>query len=283
MTSAAGSALVTGAGGLIGRRLASILVNAERLDARNLPAGGGKARALFHMAGLTSASACEENPAAAYEANVALFQRTLEHAVRRGVSTIVFPSSGLVYGEALLRPALESDLPRPGGYYAATKLAAEALLLGACRRWGLAGVAARLSNVYAEDMRPDTMFGAVFAQLRAGKEPRVRDLSPVRDFLHVGDAAEGLRRLAAVARPGEMLAVNLSTGRGFSVGQAVELARRAFGLPERLLPSQGKGPTLVLDNSLLFQLTGWRPPELSTKLLREICVDNFGPKPAGPK
>lgn len=277
MTSAGGRLsgrriLVTGADGFIGRRLVRLLeargAEVQRLDARRPKPPDPPADLIFHLAGLANASRCDEDPAGAFEANVALVQRMLEYCQAHRVGVFVLPSTGLIYGDRLKRPAREEDAPRVGGLYPSTKLAAEALLAGACARFRMAGVAARLGNVYGPGVSDATVAGKVIAQLKKRLVPKVRDPRPVRDFLFVDDAAEGLIRLASATRFGEILVVNVSTGRGASVADLIEAGRRAAGLPARRVPP-ARGPALVLDNRRLVRLTRWRP---STSLRQGLAA-----------
>jgi UDP-glucose 4-epimerase len=240
----------------------------EALDARKPCPPKRPADYFFHLAGMADASKCEADPKAAREANVALTGRMLGYCRRHRVGVFVLPSTAHVYGTALKRPARETDAPRPGGAYVKTKLAAEALLAKACARGRLAGAAARLANVYGPEVSAATVAGTVIAQLKKGREPKVRDLSPVRDFLFVDDAAEGMIRLALAARPGKRLLVNVGTGRGVSVARLVETARRAAGRRPRAAKSP-KGSSLILDNRRLARLTRWTPP---TSLRRGLAA-----------
>jgi nucleoside-diphosphate-sugar epimerase len=248
----------------------------ETLDARKPRPPRLPADYLFHLAGMADASKCEADPKAAHEANVALTGRMLDYCRRHRVGVFVLPSTAHVYGTALERPARETDAPRPGGAYVKTKLAAEALLAKACARGRLAGAAARLANVYGPGVSAATVAGTVLAQLRKGREPKVRDLTPARDFLFVDDAAEGLIRLGLAARPGKCLVVNVGTGKGVSVARLVETARRAAGRRPRAIKA-AKGSSLVLDDRRLARLTRWTPP---TSLRRGLsaCLAPYAKK-----
>jgi nucleoside-diphosphate-sugar epimerase len=95
------------------------------------------------------------------------------------------------------------------------------------------------------------------------------DFSPVRDFIHVHDVAEGLiQLLLARSEKKGHLRVNLSSGKGYSVGGVAKAALKVFALSpqaitERQSPSHsqqiGLPSSLVLDNSLLRRITGWSP------------------------
>lgn len=243
---------------------------AEALDqaAAFLKESAGPA-AFFHMAGLADAGACQKNPALAQKLNVDLVAEAL--AALSGVRcAFVFPSTGIVYGDGLPGPAREDDPLLPGAEYARGKIAAEGLVRQACEAGTLRGAIARLSNIYGPGGGENTVLGRVLAQARRGEALQVWDESPVRDFLYVTDAAEGLLRLglAACAQKGGAggggcLTANLSTGVGTRIGGLIDLCAELFHT-SRLPQEREPGPadrvsSLVLDNSRLAALTGWRP------------------------
>lgn len=251
---------------------AAALPQAARFLAAEHPATPAGARgaplpaAFFHLAGLADAGACQRDPDLARRLNVDLVAQALD-AVSAVPCAFVFPSTGIVYGDALGRPAREDDPLLPQAEYARGKIEAEGLVRAACQAGPLRGAIARLSNLYGPGGAENTVLGRILAQARAGGPLQVWDESPVRDFLHVSDAAEGLLRLGLAAleleSPAGALTANLSTGVGTSVGGLIDLCAELFHTP-RLPQEREPGPaarasTLVLDNSRLAALTGWRP------------------------
>lgn len=242
------------------------------------PAGEGNLppSAFFHLAGLADAGACQKNPALAQRLNVDLVAEALA-ALARTPCAFVFPSTGIVYGDALGRPAREDDPLLPTAEYARGKIAAEGLVRAACAAGPLCGAIARLSNLYGPGGGENTVLGRVLAQARRGEALQVWDESPVRDFLFVSDAAEGLLRLGLAAlgpanAPGHLekdclvencLVANLSTGLGTRIGALLDLGAELFHtsrLPqERETDAAAPVSSLVLDNSRLVALTRWRP------------------------
>jgi dTDP-4-dehydrorhamnose reductase len=146
--------LVTGAGGLLGGRLAEILHGRglEVLAAHRLsmpPAGprpvlveltdegalarlldGSRPDAVVHAAVLGRADLCEERPDEAERVNVRL-PSTLSRACHERGLRLVALSTDLVFGgdRAFVR---EDDPPGPLGVYGRTKLAGEDAVLSAC-------------------------------------------------------------------------------------------------------------------------------------------------------
>ncbi|MGE5423461.1 MAG: NAD-dependent epimerase/dehydratase family protein [Ignavibacteriales bacterium] len=289
--------LVTGAGGFIGSELTKWLLEQGALVVGNdtvwsktavcleqkrwLKVDGGFAekideidRCLFsadrdktgviHLAGMANASDCEQIPYAAFNQNVHLTVKVLEYCRKRDIDKIVYPSTGYVYGDQLTHPANEEDSAHPSGFYTITKLSAEAMIQGYLRLFNMVGVIARLSNVYGAESNIGTVAGLIMGQVNMQKEISVQSFTPVRDFIFIKDAVEGLGRLLKqVEIPGCHI-VNLSTGIGTSVLELAETICDASGYSrERIKQLEGTGNSaysrLVLDNGKLGYLTGWTP------------------------
>lgn len=283
-------ALVTGAGGFIGRALMRCLVaRGVRVCGADLPGrlagtGGrsadftdvdsaraqiaaaardiGKEATVFHLAGIAHAGLCRDAPSAAFSANVAATANVLEACRVNGLRRVVFPSTALVY--SLPRPLpIDEDAPVSArSIYAASKIAAEALLAGYARDFGFSVDIARLGNVYGPDGPADSVVGTLLRQVAREGRIQLKTLAPVRDFVHRDDVAEGLARLGeAGAEPGLRI-FNLSSGVATSVGTLAELMAEAAGrpfLPVELEPGTGQDDRLVLDVQRLRHRTGWVP------------------------
>jgi nucleoside-diphosphate-sugar epimerase len=195
-----------------------------------------------------------------------------------------WPGLALVHvGSALEYGAAAGDLaastpPRPTTLYGRTKLAGTLRLERVARELGLQCVTARLFMVYGPGEREGRLLPSL---LRAAQSRTPIDLTAGgqrRDFTYVGDAAEGLVRLAACrgARPGEP--VNLATGRLTSVEEFVKSAAQVFGIPaDRLrfgaLPTRAEemahAPVSV---ARLKELLDWTPPTTVGEGLRRTLA-----------
>lgn len=247
--------------------------------------------ALFlHLAGLADAGTCQREPELAKRLNVDLVAEAL--AALAGLScTFVFPSTGIVYGDGLDRPATEDDPLLPAAEYARGKIEAEGLVRAACQERPLTGAICRLSNLYGPESGENTVVGRVLAQVRSGGPLKVWDESPVRDFLYVSEAAEGLLRLGLAAYgqgvlgqqangqgvngQERCLTANLSTGQGTGIGALVDLCAELFHIPrlpqERANTEQARASHLVLNNHRLEALTGWKP-RMDLRLGLTLCM-----------
>jgi UDP-glucose 4-epimerase len=108
-----------------------------------------------------------------------------------------------------------------------------------------------------------------------GNDYPTTDGTGVRDYIHVMDLAAGhlaaLNRLSA--HPvGELLTVNLGTGRGYSVLEVVAAFEKCSGrkIPCRFEPRRpGDVASCYADPTLAKQLLGWE----ATRGLEEMCAD----------
>lgn len=288
------TALVTGAAGFVGRHLLAELPDAIADDALDVTDPQTIRRALentrpsviYHLAAQTFVPEALADPSATYLANVTgvanLTQAVRAYVAERNapMPRIVFASSAEVYGRqpATAFPLVESTPLNPGNPYAASKAAAEMLLLGEARSFGLDVVIVRSFNLIgpgqsARFVVPD--FAKQLATIAAGGNyvMHVGNLDAKRDFLHVRDAARAYVALAERGASGE--AYNVSSG----VPRAIKDVLRELILaahvpvevredPQRMRPSDT--PLFVGDNTKVREATDWEPKIPFRAAIREI-------------
>lgn len=201
------------------------------------------------------------------DANVTGTCNVLTACAAQAVGRLVFVSSAAVYGTGSQIAFDEDQPPRGRSIYAASKIAAEALVAAyvATGRWA---VTLRPSNIYGPDQMTDTVVTSLLGQLGRTDEIVLRALHPVRDYIYVRDAVDAL--LAAALRPdlppGRTL--NISSGAGFSVRQLVEAAIAAVRRtePDRRVtvrpvaePTGASSDALVCDNAAARATLNWAP------------------------
>jgi UDP-glucose 4-epimerase len=199
-----------------------------------------------------------------------------------GVGTLVFSSSATVYGNAAPMPLREDAPLGPTNPYGQSKWMVERILgdLGASdpRAWRIAllryfnPVGAHPSGLIGEDPQgiPNNLMPNI-AQVAVGVRDRVRifgsdyptrDGTGIRDYIHVVDLARGhLAALEALRREARGFTVNLGTGRGISVLEAVSAFERASGrtIPtEKVARRAGDVAESYADPSLAERLLGWK-------------------------
>lgn len=211
-----------------------------------------------------------------------------------GVRTMIFSSSATVYGEPQSLPITEQHRLAPVNPYGRTKLFVEEMLgdealadpgfrFAALRYFNPVG--AHPSGALGEDPAgiPANLFPYI-AQVAVGRRPALKiygtdyateDGTGVRDYIHVMDLARG--HLAALeyleaGRPN--LAVNLGTGVGYSVRQAVQAFERAAGRPiaaETAPRRPGDVAACYADVTLAREALGWS----ATLGIEAMCRDHW--------
>jgi uncharacterized protein YbjT (DUF2867 family) len=133
-------------------------------------AGRAGLAAFFHMAGLADAGACQKNPELARRLNVDLVAEAL--AALSGVAcAFVFPSTGIVYGDALGRPAREDDPLLPAAQYARGKDRGEGLMRAALPSGPPARASPGLSISTSPARREHECWAACWPAGGAGRRP----------------------------------------------------------------------------------------------------------------
>jgi UDP-glucose 4-epimerase len=232
----------------------------------------------MHFAALAYVGESVEKPALYFENNVEHGISLVNALVDAGVRRFIFSSSCTVYGEPEKTPIGE-DFPQwPKNPYGWTKFTLERLLESYDRAYGLKSICLRYFNAAGatercgEDHDPETHL--IPNILAAAEDPQreVRifsnqyptpDGTAIRDYIHVADLADAhIRALEHLRQGGASDAVNLGTGRGHSVLEVIESARRITRLPIRTRiegPRPGDPARLVADPSRAKALLGWQP------------------------
>ena len=238
--------------------------------------------AVMHFAALIEAGQSMQAPERYFRNNTASTLTLLECMLQQGTRRLVFSSTAALYGNPG-RTAIEEDAPLcPTNAYGESKLLVERMLgwfhqihglrYASLRYFNAAGAAGDLG----EDHRPESHLVPLVLQVAQGKRPSIAiygadydtpDGTCVRDYIHVADlAAAHLLALDALAGR-EQLIYNLGNGRGFSVRQVVEVARKVTGhaIPAKDAPRRAGDPAvLVASSEKIRRELGWQPrsPEL---------------------
>jgi len=236
--------------------------------------------AVMHFAALAYVGESVEQPALYYRNNVGGTLELLEAMRRAGVKLLVFSSTCSTYGVPERMPITE-DLPQqPINPYGMSKLVVERVLRDYEPAYGLRSVALRYFNAagcdpdgeVGEDHDPETHLIPRVLMAADGMLPQVDvfgtdyptpDGTCLRDYIHVADLADGhVRALAYLQRGGASTAINLGTGRAFSVREVIAAAERVTGrrIPVHEGPRRaGDPPVLVADATRARSVLGFAP------------------------
>ena len=236
--------------------------------------------AVMHFAALAYVGESVEQPALYYRNNVGGTLELLEAMRRAGVKLLVFSSTCSTYGVPERMPITE-DLPQqPINPYGMSKLVVERVLRDYEPAYGLRSVALRYFNAagcdpdgeVGEEHDPETHLIPRVLMAADGMLPHVDvfgtdyptpDGTCLRDYIHVADLADGhVRALSYLQRGGASTAINLGTGRAFSVREVIAAAERVTGrrIPVHEGPRRaGDPPVLVADATRARLVLGFAP------------------------
>jgi GDP-4-dehydro-6-deoxy-D-mannose reductase len=276
--------LITGGRGFVGHWLAdhlrdlgdTVVVIDQEVDVTDptalLPAVTDAAPdAIYHLAALTHVGQSWEEPLRVLEVNVIGTGALLAAARQCGSDpTVLVTSSAEVYGavtDPSLLPLTEQSPTAPLTPYAASKLAAEALVAQAALGHGQHVITVRPFNHIGPGQSPNFAVPAlakriVEANRRGDATIPVGNLSARRDFTDVRDVVRAYRLLVEHGEAGSVY--NVCSGRDVSIR---EIADGLLGLADTSLvfetdPSLVRPvevPVLRGDPSHLTENTGWTP------------------------
>lgn len=234
--------------------------------------------AIIHFAAYKSVEESVAQPGLYFRNNVLGTLALLEAARRTNVRHLVYSSSCAVYGTPDRLPVSEDAALRPENPYGESKVLSERLLPWYVEH-GVRHVTLRYFN--AAGAWPDGSMGEdptgarnlvpVVLGAAMGRPPVVRifgtdyptpDGTAIRDYVHVLDLADAhLASLDYLAAGGPSVTLNVGTGRGASVMEVVETARRITGapIPTQAAPRRAGDPAAIwADPRRAREVLGWR-------------------------
>jgi UDP-arabinose 4-epimerase len=236
--------------------------------------------AVVHFAAYAYVGESIDNPALYHRNNVDGTEELIAAMRDCGVRRIVFSSSCAVYGAPRTVPIGEDAPFDPVSPYGATKAACERMLQERAAAATLTFMALRYFNAAGADPDgeigechvPETHAIPLMLDAAAGERPAftifgddypTADGTCIRDYIHVGDLADAhVRAVHDLIGGGASAALNLGTGRGWSVRELVDMTRRVTGrdVPLRIGPRRaGDPPALVCDPARARARLGWAP------------------------
>jgi UDP-glucose 4-epimerase len=237
----------------------------------------GKFDAVMHFAAWIEAGESMQAPERYFRNNSANTLTLLETILNHKVSRFVFSSTAALYGTPERIPIEETDALRPVNAYGESKLLVEQMLSWFHRVHGLRYASLRYFNaagaagVRGENHRPESHLIPIMLEVALGKRDKIAiygsdyptpDETCVRDYVHVSDLASA-HLLALEALKGKApLIYNLGSGRGFSVMEVIEAARKVTGhsIPAWKTDRRpGDPPVLVASSKKIRDELGWSP------------------------
>jgi UDP-glucuronate 4-epimerase len=245
--------LVTGAAGLVGRKLARRLADRQRafiaLDrTASVTEDGieivgcdlGDVHRMYaltregidsvvHCGAFSGPMVARDTPHAMVQVNIVGTANMLELARVHEARRFVYCSSTSAYGVVRsAAPVAEDCLLRPASLYGASKVASEYITTSYARQYGLSAASVRLSWVYGPGRTTDCVVRTMIEDALAARPTRMAFGSDFpRQFIHVDDAVDGLlEALDAESLP--RTTYNVTGNTRVTLGELAQLVRHVF-------------------------------------------------------
>ena len=228
-----------------------------------LGAKSGDVEAVFHFAAESHVDRSIQDSGPFVRTNVVGTQVLLDAARERRLARFIQVSTDEVYGSLGASGAFTEETPlAPNSPYAASKAAADLLVLSYAHTFGLPALITRCSNNYGPHQFPEKLIPFFVTRLlRDEPVPVYGDGLNVRDWIHVRDHCAALVQVWEAGRPGEV----------YNVGGRCE--KTNLELTQALLATLGKPASLIcyvkdrpghdrryaIDCSKIERDLGWRP------------------------
>ncbi len=232
--------------------------------------------AVMHFASNTLVGESMEQPFLYIGDNVINGLNLIRSAVEHGVRRFILSSTANLFDQPERIPIDEKERIVPGSPYGESKFMLERILHWMDRIYGFHYAALRYFNAAGatqergEDHHPETHLIPLVLQVALGQREKIyifgddyptRDGTPVRDYIHVSDLAQAhILALRALDRGSRTY--NLGNGRGFTVKEVIETARKITGHPipaEVTARRPGDPAILIAGSETIRRELGWEP------------------------
>lgn len=192
------------------------------------------------------------------------------------IETLVHCSSSEAYGTAQYVPMNEDHPLLARSPYAASKVAADQVVLSYHRTYGVDAAIVRPFNTFGPRQNPGTYAGIIPIVVQRVKDGQAIEIfgdgEQTRDFIFVRDTADSFVRVyAQEATRGKV--INVATGHETSVNDLVAMILRVMGVPGHPVVHTAPRPGDVRrhcgDIRLARELIGFEPPGITDERLKE--------------
>lgn len=221
---------------------------------------------VYHLAALIAIPYSYVAPNSYVDTNVNGTLNICQAALDNGVTRVVHTSTSEVYGTAQYVPIDEKHPLQPQSPYSASKIGADMMAMSFFNAFDLPVSTVRPFNTYGPRQSARAVIPTIISQIADGKKQiKLGDTSPTRDFNYVTDTCRGFIDIAQSTKTiGET--VNVGSNYEISVGDTLNLIKELMGSDvefltdeQRIRPEKSEVFRLWCDNSLVNELTGFKP------------------------
>ncbi|MBI4116596.1 UDP-glucose 4-epimerase GalE [Candidatus Pacearchaeota archaeon] len=246
--------------------------------------------AVIDFAGHLEVEESMRNPEKFYLNNVISLLNLLKSMHTHNVKTIVYSSSASVYGQPKEIPVSEAHINDTNNVYGETKAIAERMLKFFDNIYGIKSISLRYFNASGADSdgeigeahNPETHLIPIVFNTALGKRRHIsiygtdyptKDGTAVRDYIHVNDLSQvHILAMERLISEGKSNIFNVGTGKGYSVNEILETARKITGceIPSIIGSRRFGDPAeLVAGVNKIKGELGWEPRYSDLKTIME--------------
>lgn len=236
---------------------------------------------VYHLAALIAIPYSYVAPQSYVETNVTGTLNICKAAMANNVSRVIHTSTSEVYGTAQFVPINELHPLQPQSPYSASKISADMMAMSFYNSFKLPVTIARPFNTYGPRQSARAVIPTIISQLANGeKNIKLGDVRPTRDFNFVTDTCRGFLALGESSKTIGRT-VNIGSNYEISVGDTFKMIQKIMKVEaniitdeNRLRPENSEVHRLWCDNTLISELTGYKP-EISLDEGLKRTVDWF--------
>lgn len=236
--------------------------------------------AVLHFAAFKAVGESVVDPQKYYLNNVSNTLNLFKVMRENKVNKFIFSSSAAVYGEPKYMPIDEKHPQSPINPYGETKLITEHIMRDYSTAYDFRYVSLRYFNACGADLDGETgewqgsssnliplvLDAAIGAREEIGifgTDYPTFDGTCIRDYIHVTDLAQAhVLALKYLMDGGVSDCFNLGNGKGFSVKEVVEMAKKVTGIDFKVTEKDrraGDPPELIADATKAKNVLKWQP------------------------
>lgn len=242
---------------------------------------------VLHFSAFKAVGESVIDPQKYYQNNVANTLNLLRVMLENNVKKFIFSSTAATYGDPKYIPLDENHPQVPINPYGESKLMVEHILRDYSKAYDFRYVALRYFNACGADLDGeigewqgsglnliplvlDAAIGAKDDIKVFGTDYPTPDGTCIRDYIHVYDLATAhVLSLKYLQEGGKSECFNLGNGKGFSVKEVIDMAKKVTGVDFRVTEvgrREGDPPILLADAKKAQNILGWQTkyPDLKT-------------------
>jgi NAD dependent epimerase/dehydratase len=221
---------------------------------------------IYHLAALIAIPYSYTAPQSYIDTNITGTLNVVMAARNLNIEKVIHTSTSETYGTAQFVPIAESHPLVGQSPYAASKIGADQIALSFWRSFGTQISVIRPFNTYGPRQSTRAVIPTIITQIANGlTELNLGNLSPTRDFNFIEDTCQAF---IAIEKSSQTIGQTINACSSFeiSIRNTVKCIAEIMNADinikedqERLRPQNSEVNRLFGDNSLILELTDWRP------------------------